>query len=85
MSMLSYSNYLVEDGKSAFDFYRDLEKDLLWDVFFGRRDRDKLEKEFAMWGVGPGWFKVVLISSPALISMGGFSQEVLKIIFTWQG
>ena len=81
LSMLSYSNYLVEDGKSAFDFYRDLEKDLLWDVFFGRRDRDKLEKEFAMWGVGPGWFKVVLISSPALISMGGFSQEVLKNYF----
>ena len=51
LSMLSYSNYLVEDGKSAFDFYRDLEKDLLWDVFFGRRDRDKLEKEFAMWRI----------------------------------
>ena len=85
LSMLSYSNYLVEDGKSAFDFYRDLEKDLLWDVFFGRRDRDKLEKEFAMWGVGPGWFKVVLISSPALISMGGFSQEVLKNYFHMAG
>ena len=85
LSMLSYSNYLVEDGKSAFDFYRDLEKDLLWDVFFGRRDRDKLEKEFAMWGVGPGWVKVVLISSPALISMGGFSQEVLKNYFHMAG
>lgn len=85
LSMLSYSNYLAEDGEAAFDFYRDLEKDLLWDVFFGRRDRDKLEKEFAMWGVGAGWFKVVLISSPALINMGGFSQEVLKNYFHMAG
>ena len=81
LSMLSYSNYLVDDGKAALD----LEKDLLWDVFFGRRDREKLEKEFAMWGVGPGWFKVVLISSPALVSMGGFSQEVLKNYFHMAG
>lgn len=51
----------------------------------GRRDREKLEKEFAMWGVGPGWFKVVLISSPALVSMGGFSQEVLKNYFHMAG
>ena len=37
-----------------------------------------------MWGVD-GWFKVVLISSPALISMGGFSQEVLKNYFHMTG
>ncbi len=42
--MLSYSNYLVEDGKSAFDFYRDLEKDLLWMCSLAAGTGDKLEK-----------------------------------------
>lgn len=85
LSLLSYSNYPADDGKVTFDFYRDLEKDLLWNLLFGRRKAEDLEKEFALWGVGQGWFKVVLISSPSLINMGGFSQEVLKNYFHMAG
>lgn len=85
LSLLSYSNYPADDGKVTFDFYRDLEKDLLWNLLFGRRKAEDLEKEFALWGVGKGWFKVVLISSPSLINMGGFSQEVLKNYFHMAG
>lgn len=81
LSLLFYANQPEEDSQEVFDFYRDLEKDLLWNLFFRRRNTASLEKDFALWGVGEGWFKVVLISSPALKNMGGFSQEVLKNYF----
>lgn len=81
LSLLFYSNQPVAESQDAFDFYRDLEKDLLWNLFFRRRNAASLEKDFALWGVGEGWFKVVLISSPALNDMGVFSQEVLKNYF----
>lgn len=85
LSLLSYSNHPADDGKVTFDFYRDMEKDLLWNLFFDRWEGERLESEFSLWGVGQGWFKVVLISSPSLISMGGFSQEVLKNYFHMAG
>lgn len=79
LALLSYSNHT--DQKVAFDFYRDLEKDLLWSLFFQRKPVEELKKQLALWGIGEGWMKVVLISSPALVSMGTFSQEVLKNYF----
>ena len=68
-----------------FDFYRDLEKDLLWNLFFRRMEAESMKRRLALWEVGEGWMKVVLISSPALVSMGGFSQEVLKNYFHMAG
>lgn len=44
-----------------------------------------MQKDFSLWGVGEDWLKVVLISSPAFLSMGGFSQEVLKHYFHMEG
>ena len=85
LALLSYANPLTDDNKREFDFYRDLEKDLLWSLFFGRYGAEKIEKEFAMWNVGQEWFKVVLISSPALINIGSFSQEVFKNYFHMEG
>ncbi|MCI9161860.1 MAG: response regulator [Lachnospiraceae bacterium] len=79
LALLSYSN--PGDQKVVFDFYRDLEKDLLWSLFFRRKPVEELKKQLALWGIGEGWMKVVLISSPALVSMGTFSQEVLKNYF----
>lgn len=79
LALLSYSNHA--DQKVTFDFYRDLEKDLLWSLFFRRKPVEELRKQLALWEIGEGWMKVVLISSPALVSMGTFSQEVLKNYF----
>lgn len=79
LSLLSYSNHT--DQKVVFDFYRDLEKDLLWSLFLRRKPVEELKKQLALWEIGEGWMKVVLISSPALVSMGMFSQEVLKNYF----
>ena len=85
MALLSYSHSMADKDREEFDFYQDLEKDLLWNLFYRRRKAVELEKDFALWGVGQGWFKVVLISSPALINMGGFSQAVLKNYFQMSG
>lgn len=74
----------VEDS-STFDYYRDLAKDLLWNAFFRRRIMAGMKKDFSMWGTKGEWLKVVLVSSPALISMGSFSQEVLKNYFHMDG
>lgn len=81
LSMLSYAGKVVEQRADEFDFYQDIEKDLLWNVFLRRRKTEDMEQKFALWKIGKGWFKVVLIISPALITMGGFSQEVLKNYF----
>lgn len=81
LSLLSYAGQPVDDNTETFDFYRDLEKDLLWDLLFRRRSAESLKKDFALWSVGEGWFKIVLVSSPALNNMGGFSQKVLKNYF----
>lgn len=83
LSLLSYSKQ-VSDSEE-FDFYRDLEKDLLWNLIFRRKSAEEAKKDLALWGIGQGWMKVVLISSPALIPMGGFSQEVLKNYFYMEG
>ncbi|MEW4411808.1 response regulator [Clostridium sp. AN503] len=85
LALLSYSHSMADKDREEFDFYQDLEKDLLWNLFYRRRKAVELEKDFALWGVGQGWFKVVLISSPALINMGGFSQAVLKNYFQMSG
>lgn len=79
LAFVSYSHQA--DRKTGFDFCRDLEKDLLWSLFFQRKPVEDLKKQLAMQGIGEGWMKVVLISSPALVSMGNFSQEVLKNYF----
>ena len=83
LAFLSYSS--DSDDGETFDFYRDLEKDLIWRMFFRSTQAEDFRKEFALWGVGDEWLKVVLISSPALISMGRFSQEVLKNYFHMEG
>lgn len=83
LSLLTYSSGVSEE--EPFDFYRDMEKDLLWNLLFRRKSAEELKKELAWWGIGQGWLKVVLISSPALITMGGFSQEVLKNYFHMEG
>ncbi|MCI6886922.1 MAG: response regulator [Lachnospiraceae bacterium] len=83
LSLLTYSSGVSEE--EPFDFYQDMEKDLLWNLFFRRKSAEELKKELAWWGIGQGWLKVVLISSPALITMGGFSQEVLKNYFHMEG
>ncbi len=83
LDLLSYSG--IEQDSNDFDFYRDLEKDLLWNLFFRRMEAESMKRRLALWEVGEGWMKVVLISSPALVSMGGFSQEVLKNYFHMAG
>ncbi len=83
LSILSYSN--LQEDSMGFDFYRDLEKDLLWNLFFRKKQPKDLRASFSLWGVEEGWLKVVLISSPTLITMGGFSQEVLKNYFQMAG
>lgn len=83
LALVSYSHHA--DQKAAFDFYRDLEKDLLWSLFFRTKPVQELKKQLALWGIKEGWMKVVLISSPALVSMGAFSQEVLKNYFHMTG
>lgn len=83
LDLLSYSG--TEQDSNGFDFYRDLEKDLLWNLFFRRMEAESMKRRLALWEVGEGWMKVVLISSPALVSMGGFSQEVLKNYFHMTG
>lgn len=83
LAILSHSNHILDTEE--FDFYRDMEKDLLWNLFFRRKNAEESVKELALWGVGQGVVKVVLISSPALISMGDFSQEVLKNYFYMEG
>lgn len=79
LALLSYSH--GADRQNAFDFCQDLEKDFLWNLFFRRKTAEELKEQLESWGIGRGWMKVVLISSPALISMGAFSQEVLKNYF----
>lgn len=79
------SNLEEEKETSRFDFFKDLEKDILWNVFLKRKKAADLRKSFELWGVTEGWMKVVLISSSALSSMGDFSQEVLKNYFHMEG
>lgn len=79
LALLSYS--YSQDHQASFDFCRDAEKDFLWNLFFRREGAGKRSGRPGLWGIGDGWMKVVLISSPALISMGAFSQEVLKNYF----
>lgn len=83
LDLLSYSG--TEQDSNGFDFYRDLEKDLLWNLFFRRMEEETMERRLSLWEIGEGWMKVVLISSPAFVSMGGFSQEVLKNYFHMTG
>lgn len=79
------SNLEEEKETNHFDFFKDLEKDIMWNVFLKRKKAEDLRKYFELWGVGDGWMKVVLISSSALSSMGDFSQEVLKNYFHMDG
>lgn len=79
------SNLEEEKEANHFDFFKDLEKDIMWNVFLKRKKAEDLRKYFELWGVGEGWMKVVLISSSALSSMGDFSQEVLKNYFHMDG
>lgn len=79
------SNLEEEQETSHFDFFKDLEKDILWNIFLKRKRAEDQRKLFELWGVGDGWMKVVLISSSALSSMGDFSQEVLKNYFHMDG
>ncbi len=79
LALLSYSH--GADRETSFDFCQDLEKDFLWNLFFRRKPVEGLKTQLDLWGIGNGWMKVALISSPALISMGTFSQEVLKNYF----
>lgn len=83
LDLLSYS--VTAQDTNGFDFYRDLEKDLLWNLFFRRMEAELVKRNLDLWEIGSGWMKVVLISSPALVSMGGFSQEVLKNYFHMTG
>lgn len=79
LALLSYSH--GSDRETLFDFYQDAEKDFLWNLFFRRKGAEEMREQLEQWGIGKGWMKVVLISSPVLISMGAFSQEVLKNYF----
>ena len=79
LALLSYSH--GSDRETLFDFYQDVEKDFLWNLFFRRKGAEEMREQLEQWGIGKGWMKVVLISSPVLISMGAFSQEVLKNYF----
>lgn len=83
LALVSYSHQT--DQKTGFDFYRDWEKDLIWNLFFQRKSAKDQKEELKLQGSGEGWMKVVLISSPALVSMGTFSQEVLKNYFHMKG
>ena len=64
-------------------FYRDLEKDLLWNLFFRRMEAESMKRRLALWEVGEGWMKVVLISSPALVSMGGVFAGGSEKLFSY--
>ena len=67
LALLSYSH--GSDRETLFDFYQDVEKDFLWNLFFRRKGAEEMREQLEQWGIGKGWMKVVLISSPALISM----------------
>lgn len=79
LALLSSSGPVNQE--MPFDFNQGQEKDLLWNLFFRKKTAKELKGRLARQGIGEGWMKVVLISSPALVSMGAFSQEVLKNYF----
>ena len=83
LSMMSYS--VNASQVKVFDFFKDLEKDLLWNLFFNRRTVAEVEKAFELRRINGGWLKVVVITSSTLSSMGDFSQEVLKNYFSMEG
>ena len=77
LSMLSYSG-----NNKEWNYEKDIDKDLLWNLFFGKvycRDVFKVK------GIEKNWVKVVLISSAALSHMGDFSKKVLENYFRKEG
>lgn len=83
LSMVSYTKQ--QENVVSHDCFKDLEKDFLWNLFFQRKTVDAAKSAFGFHGNEESWYKVVLISSSSLCSMGDFSQEVLKNYFDVEG
>ena len=56
LALLSYSH--GSDRETLFDFYQDVEKDFLWNLFFRRKGAEEMREQLEQWGIGKGWMKV---------------------------
>lgn len=69
----------VED--ETFDFYEDIDKDLVWDAALGRKKDTALSKELALWDVQDLRFKCITLYNAGILGLGATGYDILKGIF----
>ncbi|MDD3253530.1 MAG: response regulator [Lachnospiraceae bacterium] len=72
---------LLEHSEETFDFYEDMDKDLVWDAALERKHGTVLLKEVMMWGAHDNSFKCITLYNDSILEMGTTGYDIIRGIF----